>query len=60
MTEGATEDVQGAANTLVDSAQTIANGAVDLGQDAVQEVLGACITAVDLLGTALKGLSSRL
>jgi hypothetical protein len=56
----AADEVQNAANDLVGSATTIANGAVDLGREAAQEVLGAVIEAVDILGTALKSLQSQL
>jgi hypothetical protein len=57
---GATGDVQNAANRIVSDAQTIANSVVDLGEEAADTVFKAAITAVDLLGTALRSLQGKV
>ena len=54
------QDVQDTANQLVDSAQTLANGAVDLGEDAAKLVFGAALTAIELIATTIRAIESKL
>lgn len=61
MTDGGVSgDAQGAANQLVDLAQQVANGAVDLGEDAARMVLSDVIAANSLIGSALETLKGKL
>lgn len=46
---GATGDVQGLANEVVDSAQRLANETVDLAEDAAATTLGTVLGAIRLL-----------
>ena len=57
---GATGEAQAAANSIVDSAQKIANDVIDLGEQGVVTVLDAVITANSALGQALETLKDKL
>lgn len=49
----ATDEVQGLANTIFDSAQALANSGIDLAQEGARDSLKVLLKAVDLITTQI-------
>lgn len=58
--ENAAGDAQAAANKLVDSAQAIANQAINLTDETARTILGDVTGAIDALNGVVKALAAKL